>query len=105
MKIRQGRSNNASEVICVGLRLLEENENYIIELKAAIEDGIISGTAFDFNSAITLQHSKRSELMTKFHFSRKAVDDLSDIWNHTTDEWAEIKPTNIMKCQSLPAEK
>ena len=27
--------------------------------------------------------------MTKFHFTRKAVDDLSDIWNHTADEWTE----------------
>lgn len=27
--------------------------------------------------------------MTKFHYTSKAVDDLSNIWNHTADEWAE----------------
>ena len=27
--------------------------------------------------------------MAKFHFTRKAVDDLSDIWNYTVDEWSE----------------
>ncbi len=44
VKITQERYNNANKVICVGLRLLEENESCIIKLKAAIEDGMISGT-------------------------------------------------------------
>ena len=42
-KIAQGRYNNASEVIRAGLRLLEENESRLTELKAAIREGIDSG--------------------------------------------------------------
>ena len=48
-KIEQGRYNNASEVIRAGLRLLEENESHIQELKMAIAEGVDSGIASDFN--------------------------------------------------------
>jgi antitoxin ParD1/3/4 len=48
-KVEQGRYNNASEVIRAGLRLLEENESRLIELKMAIAEGIESGIATDFN--------------------------------------------------------
>ena len=44
-KIAQGRYNNASEVIRAGLRLLEENESRLVELKAAIQEGIDGGEA------------------------------------------------------------
>ena len=49
MKVEQGRYNNASEVIRAGLRLLEENESHLQELKMAIADGIESGIAAGFN--------------------------------------------------------
>ena len=49
MKVEQGRYNNASEVIRAGLRLLEENESHLQELKMAIVDGIESGIAAGFN--------------------------------------------------------
>lgn len=48
-RVSAGRFNNASEVIRAGLRLLEEEENKIIALKDAIQEGIDSGIARDFN--------------------------------------------------------
>lgn len=48
-KVEQGRYNNASEVIRAGLRLLEENESHLQELRMAIVDGMNSGLATDFN--------------------------------------------------------
>lgn len=48
-KISQGRYNNASEVIRAGLRLLEENEQQIMALKAALNEGIESGVAENFD--------------------------------------------------------
>lgn len=48
-KISQGRYNNASEVIRAGLRLLEENEQQIMALKAALNEGVESGVAENFD--------------------------------------------------------
>ncbi len=48
--ISAGRFSNASEVVRAGLRLLEEEENRIAALKAAINEGLASGRAKDFNS-------------------------------------------------------
>lgn len=48
-RISQGRYKNASEVIRAGLRLLEEEENKVQILKAAIQKGIESGTARSFD--------------------------------------------------------
>jgi antitoxin ParD1/3/4 len=47
--ITEGRFKNVSEVIRAGLRLLEEEENKVIALKAAIKEGIDSGIAHDFD--------------------------------------------------------
>jgi antitoxin ParD1/3/4 len=54
--LREGRYKNASEVIRAGLRLLEEEEQKIIALRHAIDEGINSGLAHDFNSE---QHLKQ----------------------------------------------
>ncbi len=47
--LREGRYKNASEVVRAGLRLLEEEEQKVIALRHAIEDGINSGIAEEFN--------------------------------------------------------
>lgn len=62
-KVSEGRFKNASEVIRTGLRLLEQEENKIQMLKNAIEEGISSGIAHDFNP------EKHLELM-KFNLKK-----------------------------------
>ena len=56
--IMSGRYNNASEVIRSALRLLEEQEQKIIALRAAVEDGLKSGIVEDFDSQQFLQQMK-----------------------------------------------
>jgi len=56
--ISEGRFKNASEVIRAGLRLLEEEENKVIALRAAIKVGLDSGIAKDFNAKKHLQTLK-----------------------------------------------
>ena len=56
--ISEGRFKNASEVIRAGLRLLEEEENKIIILKKAIDKGIESGIAKDFDPKQHLESLK-----------------------------------------------
>ena len=57
-KISAGRYKNASEVIRAGLRLLEEEENKVIALKTAIQDGMDSGVAYDFKPESHLENLK-----------------------------------------------
>jgi antitoxin ParD1/3/4 len=57
-RIAEGRFKNASEVIRAGLRLLEEEENRIIALRSAIQEGISSGIAKDFNPEQHLEQLK-----------------------------------------------
>lgn len=49
--VSEGRFKNASEVIRAGLRLLEEEENKVLALKKAIEEGLSSPVVenFDFD--------------------------------------------------------
>jgi antitoxin ParD1/3/4 len=56
--ISAGRYKNASEVVRAGLRLLEEDENRIIALRGAIQEGIKSGIAYDFNPELHLEKLK-----------------------------------------------
>lgn len=62
MTIKTGRYNNASEVIRAGLRLLEENEGRIAQLRTAINEGELSGTYAEFDAE---EHLK--QLKAKYH--------------------------------------
>lgn len=54
-KISQGRYDNESDVISAALRLLEEDEKKIMAFKDAIQEGIDSGIAYDFDPAKNLE--------------------------------------------------
>jgi antitoxin ParD1/3/4 len=56
--IRQGRYNNASEVIRAGLRRLEEDESRLAALRAALEEGEASPDVEDFDPDRFLQELK-----------------------------------------------
>ena len=57
-RLTTGRFKNASEVVRAGLRLLEEEENKIIALRDAIQEGVKSGIAHDFNPETHLKDLK-----------------------------------------------
>ena len=59
--ISAGRYKNASEVVRAGLRLLEEEENKVIVLRRAIQEGIESGIANDFDPESHLQNLKAKQ--------------------------------------------
>lgn len=56
--LREGRYKNASEVVRAGLRLLEEEEQKIIVLRQAINEGVNSGIAEDFDPDVHLKMLK-----------------------------------------------
>ena len=59
--LKEGRYKNASEAVRAGLRLLEEEEQKIIALRQAINEGVNSGIAEDFdpNEHLKMLKSKR----------------------------------------------
>lgn len=61
LSIVEGRYNNASEVIRAGLRMLEEEEQKFYTLKKAIQEGIDSGIAVNFNPKTFLKDLKKSK--------------------------------------------
>jgi antitoxin ParD1/3/4 len=60
-RVSEGRFKNASEVIRAGLRLLEEEENKIIALKKAIDEGIESGIDKNFDPKQNLDFLKAKQ--------------------------------------------
>jgi antitoxin ParD1/3/4 len=61
-QIKEGRYKNVSEVIRAGLRLLEDEETRAIALKNAIQEGIDSGMAHDFDPKKHLQELKAKRI-------------------------------------------
>lgn len=62
-KVTSGRYKNASEVVRAGLRLLEEDENKIVALRTAIEQGLESGVAEEINPEELLMEIKAKKRM------------------------------------------
>ena len=56
--ISSGRYNNASEVVRSGLRLLEDQENKYLALRAAIEEGLNSGIVENFDPDAFLEEMR-----------------------------------------------
>lgn len=57
-QVSAGRYKNVSEVIRAGLRLLEDEENKVIALRTAIQEGIESGISKDFDPKMHLKELK-----------------------------------------------
>ena len=57
-RISEGRYKNVSEVIRAGLRLLENEENKALALRSAIQEGVDSGIAHDFDANKNLEELK-----------------------------------------------
>lgn len=57
-QISAGRYKNVSEVIRAGLRLLEDEESKAFALRNAIQEGIDSGIAHDFDPNKNLRELK-----------------------------------------------
>ena len=57
-QVSAARYKNVSEVIRAGLRFLEDEESKVIALRNAIQEGIDSGIAHDFDPDKHLQELK-----------------------------------------------
>ncbi|MBO4574483.1 MAG: type II toxin-antitoxin system ParD family antitoxin [Bacteroidales bacterium] len=66
--IKTGRYNNASEVVRAGLRLLEEREQKVVQLRSAIREGIDSGRNDNFDPETNLKQLKAK------HYKNRDMD-------------------------------
>lgn len=57
-QVATGRYKNVCEVVRAGLRLLEDEESKLIALRNAIQEGIDSGIANDFDADKNLENLK-----------------------------------------------
>jgi len=57
-QVSVGRYKNVSEIVRAGLRLLENEESKVIALRNAIQEGVESGIAHDFDPKKNLDKLK-----------------------------------------------
>ena len=57
-QVSEGRYKNVSEVIRAGLRLLEDEESKVLALRKAIQEGVDSGIAYEFDPKKNLEELK-----------------------------------------------
>jgi antitoxin ParD1/3/4 len=60
-RLTTGRFKNASEVVRAGLRLLEEEESKMIAFRDAVQEGVESGIANNFNPELHLKELKSNK--------------------------------------------
>lgn len=56
--VSSGLYKNANEVIKAGLKLLDDEQKRVSELRSAIQEGLDSGIAYNFNPDEHLQNLK-----------------------------------------------
>ena len=56
--VSSGLYKNANEVIKAGLKLLDDQQKRVLELRSAIQEGLDSGIAYNFNPDEHLQNLK-----------------------------------------------
>lgn len=88
-QIAQGRYNNASEVIRAGLRLLEDNESRVLALKKAIQEGLDSGIAADFDPVTHLRTLKTAAHNGKNSLRQQGGRGLDLYLDYTYRTWSE----------------
>lgn len=93
--IQTGRYNNASEVVRAGLRLLEEREQKVAQLKNAIHEGLESGRNDDFDPDVYLNQLKTKH-NDKVSSDKQGNEDLEEIWLYTRDNWSECQADVII---------
>ncbi len=64
-RIAKGRYKNVSEVVRAGLRLLEEEEAKILSLQTAIQEGLNSGIAHEFDPKEHLKSLKANKKLNE----------------------------------------
>ena len=100
--VANGSYKNASEVLRAGLRLLEEEENRLLVLRKAIQEGINSGFAVNFDPKKYLESLKTKEFtFDETKESPKVVPYIMDqFWGVISDKTTEEMHKHITQSRA-----